>query len=102
MIFLLVSLLWIPFRASGMDKVAAVIGCMLSFHAGPAPTVGELTALAVIGGALAWQFVNEVVDIRAAFLRLPLPVKAMSYSTALFAVLVLNAETPQAFIYFRF
>jgi alginate O-acetyltransferase complex protein AlgI len=104
LMFNLVTLFWIPFRADSLEN--AVV--MLSRMVGPATpccvqlTNGMALAAALVAAAWAWQVITDRVDLRSRYLGWPVPVKSLVYSGVALAVFVMTSEAPKSFIYFKF
>jgi D-alanyl-lipoteichoic acid acyltransferase DltB (MBOAT superfamily) len=93
--------LWLVFRVQDVPELIRCVSVM--FHWVPGPiTRSMLLAVMVIVAAWVWQIVNERLDLKAIFLRLPVFMKAGLYAAASVMVLLFNTDVPKAFIYFRF
>ena len=102
LIFNLVTAVWIPFRASNIGYLVALLGALGS-HPHPSElTVGMTAAALIMGGALATQLIGEFADFKQRFLAAPIGVKAMAYAGCTALVLIANSGVPKAFIYFQF
>lgn len=109
LVFHLVLLTWIPFRARSIPQMRRILASMFSASVGPGLTGGEIAAALIIGGALLWQQAGERFSFKELVLRIPGPSKALTYSFVAAAVLFTAMvhfwgapEVPKTFIYFRF
>ncbi|MFD2235311.1 MBOAT family O-acyltransferase [Phaeospirillum tilakii] len=102
LVFHLVALIWIPFRAKDLPSAEALLVQMVSGGIGPAYTYGMVIAALIIAASWGWQYLTERVDLRTHYLALPIPVKALTYSLIALTVFVTTAGTPKTFIYFQF
>lgn len=96
-----VLLLWMFFRAETMIGLLTLLPTLVVFNPGQA-TYGMVAVVILVASAWSWPIVTDAVDLKRAFLSLPLPLKVASYVISTFAILVFNSDTPQSFIYFRF
>src|SRR5262249_50405435 len=100
--FQLVVLTWIPFRADGAEGALRIVKSMLSAVPGDPLTNGQLAAIAIMAGALAWQLIAERIEPLQLLHRSNFVMRAAFYVAVLALTTVLSAEEAKTFIYFRF
>ena len=101
LVFPLIVLTWIPFRAG---SVAAAMRVLAGMFSGPADalTYGQALAFTGMAAAWIWQLVAQVMPLREVFLATPLYTRAIIYALSVIVIAIANSDQPQAFIYFRF
>jgi D-alanyl-lipoteichoic acid acyltransferase DltB (MBOAT superfamily) len=97
--FHLVCLGWIFFRAQSFGDTLAVLRNLTSFDTS-APVVGGATAIMIAIAALS-HILRSRFNLETFFIRLPSPVKGLSYALVTVAIYVFFT-TEQRFIYFQF
>lgn len=102
LVFHVIVLTWLPFRAEGMGQLADMAAALLRFDAVQTVTVGALGVLAVAALGWALQVASDMLPLRRAFLRLPVPVKGLAYGGVAAAVIVFASRGAQPFLYFAF
>ena len=101
-IFHVVVLTWLPFRATSWDNMTAYARSLLNFGAGWTLTLGMVAAAAIILAGLATQWLGELTVVKRRFLALPLVIKACIYAGLACAIIVFSARGVQPFVYFQF
>jgi alginate O-acetyltransferase complex protein AlgI len=109
LVFQLVLLTWIPFRARGLREMGQVFGVMFSAMPGSPLNSGETIAALIILGAWIWQLAGERLGAPDAVLKMAAPARKLAYAFVASAALVAatvyflgTAVPPTTFIYFRF
>jgi len=97
--FHLVCLGWILFRAQSLGDVLSILRNLTSFEVAT-PVVGGTTLIMLSIAALS-HFMRGKVDLEDLFLRLPSPVKGLTYALLTITIYVFFT-TEQRFIYFQF
>jgi D-alanyl-lipoteichoic acid acyltransferase DltB (MBOAT superfamily) len=97
--FHLVCLGWIIFRAQSMGDALRILGTLASFEVA-APVAGGTTLVMLSVAALS-HFIRGKVDLEHLFMRLPSPVKGLTYALVTITIYVFFT-TEQRFIYFQF
>lgn len=102
-IFQLVVLTWLPFRATSWDNMTAMARALVRPDpAGFVPSWGMLLAALIMAGGLAAQWSGDLFSLKRQFLRLPLVVKGLCYGALAAAIVVFTARGAQPFVYFQF
>ena len=101
-IFQLVALTWLPFRAEGWDDMIEMAHALVRFEPPAAITLGMVFAALIMLWGLTVQWAGEISSVKRAVLRLPLPVKAAGYAAIAAAVAIFAARGAQPFVYFQF
>lgn len=102
LVFHVIVLTWLPFRATSWDNMVSYAGSLISFEEGWTLTLGMLAAAAIILGGLATQWLGELVVVKRRFLALPLIVKAFLYAGLACGIVMFSARGTQPFVYFQF
>ena len=97
-----VTFLWIPLRAQGLNVVGMLLGQMFAFNGAPAVTNGFASAIVAILVSSVWQAIAELTSVEERLLNAWIPVNAAAYSAVIVAVLIASSAPPRAFIYFQF
>ncbi len=101
-IFQLVVLTWLPFRAESWADMVAMGRALVRFEAPDAITLGMVFAVLIMLWGLFIQWMGEIWTVKRTVLRLPLPVKAAGYAAMAAAIVVFAARGAQPFVYFQF
>lgn len=101
-VFQLVVLTWLPFRAESWGDMVTVARALVRFDAPDTITVGMAVAVIIMVWGQAAQWTGEVMPVKRRFLRLPLGVKAGAYAVMAAAIVVFAARGAQPFVYFQF
>ena len=99
--FNLVSLAWIPFRASSFANLRQYLR-YLQFKLPPAGLANLLFDAALVAVFLALEYAQRNPDRFPRLQRAPLAVKAAGYALFVVALVVLSVDSANPFIYFRF
>lgn len=101
-IFLLVSLTWIPFRSGSEEQAWMILrGLFCSFHAGSlAPS--EIWALLLVAATARWHFVMRNRSLEQVFTAMRARTKAACLTSLLVAMYLCSGGSSSAFIYFQF
>lgn len=100
--FHLVALSWIPFRAKSFTGILDYCQALVSGDFTGPFTVGMSAVLGITAAALLTQFLAARNPTRSIFLRLPLGIRAVAYAMCWAAVLIFNSSGAKTFIYFQF
>ena len=102
LVFHLVLLTWIAFRAESLSDMSSILSAMFSGTSAASITNGMLVAWLVI--ALGWlsQFIVEFKDMPKKFLNYPISIKATVYALIAVAVCIMGSGEARPFIYFKF
>lgn len=101
-IFQLVVLTWLPFRAESWADFAAMVRALGRFDSAAVPTMGMAVCVLIMAAGLAAQWAGEAGSVKRAFLRLPLAVRASVYAGLAALIVVFAARGAQPFVYFQF
>lgn len=101
-IFHVVVLTWLPFRATSWDNMTAYAQSLVNVDAGWTLTLGMVVAALIILGGLGAQWLGELTVVKRRFLALPLVVKAFMYAGLACAIVIFSARGVQPFVYFQF
>jgi alginate O-acetyltransferase complex protein AlgI len=102
--FLLVTLIWIPFRAGSPAQAWNVLQALWP-QAGAVPQLDPLTsfaAFAAIAATLGWQWSQRATPFSTWFSRLRSDTQAALVAAAAFACYLASGDAQHAFIYFQF
>jgi D-alanyl-lipoteichoic acid acyltransferase DltB (MBOAT superfamily) len=103
LVFMVVSLTWIPFRARDTGVAARVAGGLL--HAGGKPLIDGpllLASFAGILGLLVWQHANRDISLEQRFARFHPALQTLLLGGCLVAMFLCSGGDERAFIYFQF
>jgi alginate O-acetyltransferase complex protein AlgI len=102
LLFHLVALMWVPFRARDFGAAAAYARELVGFAPSEPFTVGMLAVLVISAAGWLAQYWSGRARLAHAFLRLPLAVRAGAYAVCWALVMVFNSGGAKSFIYFQF
>jgi len=102
--FHLVLLAWMLFRVENNQHLVGLLQTLLAFDYNGSITYGMLLTIFIVIGNWLCQYLGEkgwLNDIEW-FSRMPVTFKAVIYACVSIIVLIMNSESPQPFIYFKF
>ncbi len=103
--FVLVTVLWVFFRANSLDAALDFFGGMTSGLTGSAAGAWKPPAM-ILSFALVAMFAMDVVDRsrmpRSPLRRIPMAVQGVLAGLAIVAIVVFSGQDPEPFIYFQF
>lgn len=101
--FLLVTLAWIPFRATDLHTVASIAAGLFRFHApNLLPSTQILLCLLAMAATVRWHFALRDSSLEAQFGRLGTITQAAALGMCLVAMFLCSGGDERAFIYFQF
>ncbi|NGZ06961.1 MAG: MBOAT family protein [Magnetococcales bacterium] len=100
--FILIMLLWIPFRSDNLELMIVLLKKMFLWDAPPNITLNMV--FVVILAMVAWltQWLTRSADWQRWWSRLPLTLQAALCALTFTGIMVFNSTEPEPFIYFRF
>ncbi len=101
-IFNLIVLTWLPFRATDFSHFIAYTKALFHFEQSLSITLGMLLAICIILGALGAQWFGELKSIKRLVLQQPFILRALFYAGIIILIIVFSARGTEPFIYFRF
>jgi D-alanyl-lipoteichoic acid acyltransferase DltB (MBOAT superfamily) len=102
LIFLVVSLTWIPFRAGTTERAIAILYGLSNTSEIGALGMPELVAVVAIMLTIRWHFIMKDSCIEDAFQRFGQPVQIGIISLSLIGLFLCSGGNSNAFIYFQF
>ncbi len=101
--FLVVTLTWIPFRATSLADMWDMLSAALYWQAGRDLNAGEYAAvLTIIAATLAWQFAMRASSLEALLERSTWITRGATAAAMLAATTLFAGGDERAFIYFQF
>ena len=101
--FMLVTLAWIPFRATSLENAASVFGSLFDFSAPSIPENAQLAAIIVMLVTVRWHFALRDTNLEAVFSKLMPAVQALAIAVCLMTLFLYSGGDQQrAFLYFQF
>ncbi|MBE9536212.1 MAG: MBOAT family protein [Proteobacteria bacterium] len=102
MTFNIITLLWLSFRSENIQSLATYLETMFTFGGQFKVTTADISVLGIIFFSWMLQYISEYSRAEAFLIRLPVPVKALSYAVISIVIFIVNGETPKPFVYFQF
>ena len=102
LIFLAVTLTWIPFRAASPDQAIAIFHGLSNISTIGSPNMPELVAIAAILFTIRWHFNMKDSCIEDAFLKRGLNARIGVIALSLIGLFLCSGGNSNAFIYFQF
>lgn len=100
--FLLVTLAWIPFRASSVDEAITVFLSLFNFNKASMPEKSQMVAILMIVITVRWHFALRSTRLEAVLARY-YPIKqALLISICLVSLFLYSGGDQRAFLYFQF
>lgn len=100
--FLLITLTWIPFRANSIEDAGALFKALTSVTPPTDITLGALAAIVIMAGAWVVQLYPRFFSIDKMAMRLPVAIRGALYACLWATIMVFNASGATEFIYFKF
>jgi alginate O-acetyltransferase complex protein AlgI len=102
-VFQLVVLSWLPFRAQSWETLMEMGHALTRFDGqGAALSYGMIMAIIMMAGGLGVQWMGENVSVKRHFVRFPILVKGLAYGGLCALIVIFAARGAQPFVYFQF
>lgn len=102
LIFLVVSLTWVPFRATTPDQAIAILRGLSNITQADLPYVPRLIAVAAILLTIRWHFLLKESCIEDVFMKLGQATRIAVIALSLIGIYLCSGGNSNAFIYFQF
>ena len=99
---MLVTLAWIPFRATSLENAASVFGSLFDFGAPSIPENAQLVAIIAMLVTVRWHFALRDTSLEAVFSKLMPAVQTLAISICLVTLFLYSGGDQRAFLYFQF
>jgi len=102
LVFLVVTLTWIPFRAATPDQALAILRGLFNTSATTSTDLQALVALTAIMLTARWHFIMKDSSIEEAFMKRGQAAKISILTFSLIGLFLCSGGNSNAFIYFQF
>lgn len=102
LVFLVVTLTWIPFRAATPDQAIAILRGLSNTSAIGSLGIPELVAVVAITLTIRWHFITKDSCIEDAFFKLGQATRIGTITLSLIGLFLCSGGNSNAFIYFQF